>query len=286
MNQIEMGISKALAYADVFDFPLTQEEIFAWYIGKRAVSRPAITTALVQMSQRQMVDRSGVYYCLPGKEQLVVWRKNKLRSSTEKYVRAKRMATLLAKAPGVRGIFLTGSAAVDNAPADDDIDLMIITQNSRLWTTRLWITGMLEMMGVRRQPEQAQIQNRFCVNLYLDETEMTVEPEFQNLYTAHEVVLAKSLWERKHLSARFLQANRWVRDYLPNTVIPTTKYPNPPLQTPGILEKVCYQLQKMYMRQKMTRERVSGRVAYFHPRDMAKIVLGRYDQKLKDYAIN
>jgi hypothetical protein len=285
MTVTETGIIKAIAYADIFDFPLTKEEVFLWFMGNRPADRHTVLQSLDSLVKKRLIDLDGDYYFLPGKNQVVRVRKNRLKSSTQKYVRAVQVTKRLSIIPSISGIFLTGTVAVNNADLSDDIDLMIVTKPHWLWTTRMAVTGMLELMNVRRKPGQEKAKDTFCVNLYVDESAMAVPSRLQNLYTAHEVVLAKMLYEKEGLARRFMAANRWIKKYLPNTAVASVKNGIAPPSRGMFVENMNFRLQKLYMQPKMTRELVTEQQAYFHPKDMAKIVLSRYDQTLKRYEI-
>jgi hypothetical protein len=115
--------------------------------------------------------------------------------------------------PWVRLVALTGTRAMDNARADDDIDLMIITAANRLWLTRLLLTCLL-FPWLRRGK---QIARRLCLNLWLDETALAITP--QNLFTAHEICQAVPLYNQDKTYEKFIKANQWVKQYLANWTI-------------------------------------------------------------------
>ena len=285
MTHIETGIVKALVYADLFDFPLTKKEICARYIGNKTVKQEMVGQILADLVDRRRIDSDGTYYFLPGKNQLAGLRKNRLLPSTQKQMRATAIALQLARIPGVLGVALTGTVAVENAHAEDDIDLMIVTQPGRLWLTRLLVTGYLDLLGLRRKPGQEEVNNAFCVNLYVDAQGLEVPKQLQNLYTAHEVIQATFVWQQMELATYFLQENRWIKRFLPNVFIPQNRTLKRMSGKMSLVESLSYALQRWYMNRRKTREWVTQSQAYFHPKDMAKIVLSRYDQSLKDYEL-
>jgi hypothetical protein len=284
MTSIENGLLRAIAYADVFDFGLTKSELARRIIGKKYIDPKAVSKSLDLLLEQRRVEVRGDYVFFPGRNEVVHLRKTRLKPTTEKYLKAKRMAELLGKIPLVEGVFVTGTVAADNADDGDDIDLMIISRTNWLWTTRLLITVLVELMGKRRRPGQTEIKNTFCINLYLDEAGMEVPVTMRSIYTAHEVILAKCLFERNNVAARFLRTNRWIKDYLPNWVIKS--------QRDGIikrggswLEQSLYWVQKTYMSRKITKELITKRSAFFHPSDTAWVVIKKYQQKLRQYGI-
>ena len=280
MNSLELAILKTLAYADIFDYPLTLEEINRYLLAPGALQARAPGASKLLAAGK--ISQSGKYYFLPHRQKLVDIRKNREQFSLYKLRQARSIAQKLAKLPNVFGVFVTGALAVANTSASDDIDLLIITRANKLWTTRFLATLYLELMGVRRRPHTLKAANRICANMYLDETALSLPYAKRNLYTAHEVVQTKPLINKESIYERFLSANRWVLAYLPNTVIsPTVHRPLPTVHSSRLLEQIAYQLQYAYMRRKMTRETITPHSAFFHPRATSSEVLKKYGARLK-----
>lgn len=107
-------------------------------------------------------------------------------------------------------IALSGARAMNNASLADDIDLMIITAENRLWLTRLLVSFLLFPWLRRGQ----KISRRLCLNLWLDESALVIKT--QNLYTAHEICQLKPLYNRDQTYQKFISANLWYKQFLPN----------------------------------------------------------------------
>src|SRR5450759_3728460 len=74
---IERAIVKAVAYADVFDYPLTVDEIHRYLIGVPA-GRGAVRTALrTAPLVPDVLSRSGRYFTLAGRESAVDTRRSR-----------------------------------------------------------------------------------------------------------------------------------------------------------------------------------------------------------------
>jgi hypothetical protein len=59
-----------------------------------------------------------------------------------------RYVWLLGLVPFVRAVGLNGSQALGKQSAHSDIDLFIMTDTSRMWTARLFVSGILQFVGV------------------------------------------------------------------------------------------------------------------------------------------
>ena len=187
---------KTLAYSDIFDYPLTAEEVNRWIIKGDSLA-PA---------------KKGLFY-LPGRSNLVALRQRRRRYSRGKWGRVHRLVGYLKLFPWIKLVAVTGALAMNNAQADDDIDLMIVTQTNRLWLTRL--TVWLFLFAYWRRGKK--INNRFCLNLWLDETTLAIKQ--RNLYIAHEICQALPVLDRDQTYQKFIRANLWYKKFLPNWTV-------------------------------------------------------------------
>lgn len=196
-------ILKTLHYADIFDYPLRFEEIQKYSVETLAVE--VLKEILSQMG-------SGPYYCLPGREEIIELRKRREVYSQPKLKKARKVAALLKFIPWIKLIGVTGALAVENSDPGDDIDLIIVTAPKRLWLTRGLVVTFLRLTGQYRRP--GKIKDKICPNLMLSKDALDFPDH--DLFTAHEIVQMKPIYDRENTYQQFLQANRWLKDFLPN----------------------------------------------------------------------
>lgn len=58
---------------------------------------------------------------------------------------------LLSKISSLRMVALCNSRATGEANENSDIDLFIIAQSGKIWTTRFWATFWASILGIRRR---------------------------------------------------------------------------------------------------------------------------------------
>ena len=282
------AVLKTLCYADIFDYPLTKKELFRFLITKEKISEKDFFRILDMHIPG--VGRLGPYYFLNGKKNLAAERKKRGIESKKKMGKARRIAGFISFLPSIKFIGLSGSLSMNNCRKNDDIDLFIITSRKRLWTTRVIILAVLTFFGERRERNTMLGKDKICLNMLLSEDSIVISKNSRNLFTAHEVVQVKPLFNKDNMYEKFLYANKWTCSFLPNaTPYPWTKYS----QTQrnlfftsflfDAMEVVFFVLQYLYMRPRITSEVVSKSVARFHPKDMKGYVLSLY--KLKYRAI-
>lgn len=270
---------RALLYAAIFHFPLTEKELWERMICPTQTEKKVWQEKLkVWVSQGKIIKKKG-YYFLPGGEGNLYRRKREEKNWPAKFVLAQKTACLLAKIPSVYFVGLTGSLAVGVAKPAGDIDLMIITAPGTLWLTRFFIYLLLKIsrQPVRR-PGEKFVRDKLCLNLFLDSNCLSLDKDLQNLFIAHEIVLLKPLYDKNDIYQKFLSGNRWVGKYLPHAFKLRKKRfskfrANFFLK---FLNRFCFWLQKLNMYGKPRAKRISLTSAFFHPRDRTEKVLEKF----------
>lgn len=214
MSQSSQAILKTLAYSDVFDYPLTEKEIWQYLISEKIVSFEEIQNELHSLLESKRISKKDDYYFLQGRKKIVGIRKNRRKWSQKKLKIAKRVTSWLKTISWVKMIAVTGALAMKNAKKDDDIDLFFITASNRLWLSRGIIVSFLRLFGLYRRPQK--IKDMICPNMFLDKSHLKLPKEEQNLFTAHEVCQLKLIWQKDKIYQKFLKENRWVTTYLAN----------------------------------------------------------------------
>jgi len=258
-SPIKLAVLRTIAYASIFNYHLSFEELYRYLISSEPVSKTKLKPYFT--AKPQPVNRF----------------------SQLKWPVARRAAKILSFIPSIRLVAVTGALAMNNADKNEDIDLMIITAPNRLWLTRLLVLILLFPHLRRGQ----KINNRLCLNLWLDETSLNLKT--QNLFVAHEICQLKPLYNRDAAYQKFIAANLWYKQFLSNwTPVPTGSDPagkrsvlEAKLRGRTLLDKLeflSFHLQYAYMKPKITLERVGRHFAFFHPRPTGEIVLEKYHQ--------
>lgn len=272
-------ITATIAYADIFDYPLTPQEVRLWSIGKTTVALP---------NKR--------YMTLRGRNRLIVLRAQREKWAKKKWRRAMWVASYFRWIPSLLLVGVTGGLAMNNVKRDDDIDLFIITSRGTLWTSRLLISILTQALGVRRLPNQKYVTDKICLNMFMAENALALNPRERDLFAAHEILQMRPLWERDGTYSRFLNANTWVKEFLPNAWEEKQKLPITNNQSPNKLFSLCLDigywilriveqparlLQLWYMQTRRTSEVIEPGVLRFHPVDARTWVRNKYETRLK-----
>lgn len=213
MKQLEKTILRTLAYADIFDYPLTFEELHRFLIGQK-IDKAKLRKLINQASKIEQ--QAGRFHFFKNRKSLVSLRNKREKWSRKKITIAKRTASWLKLIPSIKMVALTGSLTMKNSDKNDDIDLLIVTRRNRLWLTRLLTVFLIELVAKRRRPKDKQFEDKICLNMFLDEDHLKIPYQEQDLFTAHEACQLMPLWEKEKVYQKFLKENQWVKKFLPN----------------------------------------------------------------------
>jgi len=252
-----------LLYADIFDYPLTPEEVVYWCVFQEVKTTFSLPPAVHK--QEDFVFTSG------GKS-LVSLRQKRHILAKEKWQIAKRASRLLRWVPTVELVGVTGGLAMENAKQDDDIDFLFIVAPGTIWMSRFLVIAVMEVFGMRRRPKAQNVKNAICLNMFMTSDALSLPTGERDLYTSHEVLQMWPLWERGGAYQKFLQENAWVKKFLPTAW--KHKYTNKKKQHTlrqrvwlfKFFEPWARMIQLWYMSGR-TNEVVSDTLLRFHPYD-------------------
>lgn len=265
---LAIAVAKTIAYGDYFNFPLSLEEIHFWLISPRLVPKSLIKKYTTVLKPKE-----------------IKLKKNLLANTKQKEIVALKLLKFIHLFPFIRLIAFTGSVAANNTKKNDDLDLLIITEPNTLWFTRPLLLFLLSLVFNRRHPgdnSSKKTKNAFCPNLWLDTLSLTVPKKRQNIYTAHEVLQVRPLFDRGDTYQNFIRSNRWTSHYLANAYHKLSHGKSPKKNSSTLFfspfffiapfNYLLFILQYLYMFPKKTTESVSLHAAYFHKNDLSPIL--------------
>ena len=258
-------LQKTINYASFFNASLTLEGLHFWLISPKKHSLVEVRNLLTKHpSLKKKIISTKDKYLL-----------KKTRLTNQKIKTVQKLVNVLKIVPSIKLIALTGSLSVNNPKKRDDIDLMIVVTPNTLWLTRPLVIFLTSTLSIRRKPRGMVTTNTICTNLWLDQLNLTVPKNKQNLYTAHEVLQTKPLFDRGGVHQQFVKKNIWTKKYLAtayNQIAKTSKISPLKVSQPNwLIEKLnllFFKLQYLYMKPKITKEHITLHSAYFHPRNL------------------
>lgn len=293
MGSSKESILKTLLYSDIFDYPLTKEEIWKFLISKNKEDKQSFLKYL--NLKNHLFDYKNNFYFIKGRIEIIKKRQEKEKYSLEKIKFAKKIIQKISLIPTVYFIGISGALAMKNSDKDDDIDLFVVTARNSVWTTRLMIVIMLNFLRVYRKRKDENVSNKICLNMLVDDSTLFFSKERNDLYTAHEIVQIIPIVNKNKTYEKLINSNIWIKDFLPNAfsqkpIIPfiskislINKAINYLLRIP-IIEFLARSIQFRYMKKHITKETISNNFLAFHPFDYKTHVLSSYKMRIAKYA--
>lgn len=200
---LAQAVLRTLAYSDIFDFPLTVDEIARYLIGYRATA-DEVRAALSELGAAVRGDSE--LHALAGRETIFALRRERAAHASMLWQHALRYGHIIARLPFVRMVAVTGALAADNVARGADIDYLIVTKPGWLWLCRAMA------LAVNRAARLGGLRAELCPNYLLSENALALQDV--DLFTAQELVRMLPLSGLDVYEA-MRAANRWSDDYLP-----------------------------------------------------------------------
>jgi hypothetical protein len=309
------NILATLAYYDILDFPLKEEEIFRFLINLKrlmpseelpAPSFDEVKAELEELKKDGSVNFSDGFYFLFERDYLVPLRLRRERIAKEKWKKVLQAIQLLKFLPYIKAIFASGSLAINNTEELGDLDVLIIVKHGRIWLSRLLISGLLSLIGMRRKYNEKVAPNKICLNHYITDKSLSIP--FHSIYTAQTYINLRPVFvSNPQIISEFYKANSWLLEYLVNFDFSLKRRG---LER-GFLAKIVSIIGEMVLNSKLgswleiwakywqvkrierhrKQDPPGGRVIYndyyleFHPGSVEKEIIEKYNRHLKNLGL-
>jgi hypothetical protein len=202
-EKAEATILKSLAYFDIFNYPLSEDEIrnFMGFYCNESDFRLAIRKLVFS----KIIFKFDEFYTLQNDPQVVQRRRNGNNRAKKLLPRAARIGSFLCRFPYVKAVAVSGSLSKNYADKKADIDFFIITKENRLWIARTFLHLFKKFTFLLGR------QHYYCMNYFIDEKAMIIQD--RNIYSAIEVVTLLPI--AGQVLNNFFKINDWTEEWLP-----------------------------------------------------------------------
>jgi len=253
--EIDEAIQKTIEYAGKFGMKLNKEQLWLRLMGSRVFLREefdkaSIRTKLTQQEPANIEIEKKMLETQKMIEEIVLGDKNILMAA------------------------VTGSVAAENCRKSDDIDILIVTRENRLWWCRLKLLFFLIKNKYKfRRHGRKEKGNEFCFNMWMEEKSLKIPVEKQNERSAVDLILLKVLIDRNNIYDNFLRKNNWAKKWVATGYNLKSKNQkskslkakeNKKNITGDVVNLLAFVGQYIYMLPKITKETVKLRSAFFH----------------------
>ncbi len=288
-QQAKQAIIKTLLYADIFDYCLTAAEVWKYEIAIKPYEKEVVVHVLESL--KKIVTKSQEYFMLSGRGHLIKLRKDRERIGEEKLQKAQKVSLILSYIPTIRFIGVSGSVAIKNAKKEDDIDLFFITEKNTVWISRLLVTAILQLLGIRRKYASLKVSDSICANMFIGSEALAFFNSQQNIYIAHEIAQLFPMFCVENTYDEFLQKNSWISKFLPNWN-PNNVYRSHRsfLRYTFVIFLRCFEVsvriaQQLYMKNKKTIEFTTSSIIAFHPSNTNKKIVSLFEERCRRYGV-
>ena len=282
-------ILKWLAYFDVFQHPLTFEEL-----GKLC----AVDSAIIEKHVGNIASEDRCFisenYVSINREvlKLVQDRKYKEQEAKKYFNKLPRYVRLIRNFPFVKGIAISGSLSKNVMYEAGDVDYFVITKENRMWLCRT-------LLILFKKTVLLNSRKYFCLNYFVDEKNLKIRDE--NIFTAVEIAYLLPVYNNEIFEELRMQ-NKWVDKFIPQIDHDISTVLLEKRKRSNLLEKILNKnigekLDIFFM--KLTYKRWQRKFSNFpkikfdqtmrsergvskhHPKDFQNTVLSTYQAKLK-----
>lgn len=211
------SIIKTLTYFDIFNTPLTREELHRWLWEEKVSDYTDFARRLDDLEKQNKIAKKSGYYFLPGREEIINTHQRAVPLVEEKMQIAVRGAKKIRWIPYVEAVFVCNTVAGGGVKKSSDIDVFIIIKNGRLWLSRLLTTIALSIFRLRR--DKKHISNKICLSFYatsdgLDFSKIKIaDPDIYLVYWLENLIPA---YDPNDALKKIRYKNQWAKKYLPN----------------------------------------------------------------------
>jgi hypothetical protein len=211
VNNLKMNVYATMAYFDIFDYPLTIEEIGKYLLWSSA-ERNELWTFL---NNDPGIQRYGDHYFFKGRRQIVDMRREREKVSEQYWRKVRKAVPWVQFVPFIRMAAVCNTLAINNATRDSDIDFFIVTKRGRLFLARTLLTLIFSVLGLRRHGKK--VAGRICLSFYVTDESLDLESiklGSGDIYLPFWMLTMKPVYG-KECYEKLIAENSWIRKYFP-----------------------------------------------------------------------
>lgn len=205
LTDIQADILKTALYYDVFNYPLTKQELYQNHSYK--VGSEEFQSGIENLVTQGFLFQTKEFYLLANSpESNILKRLNGNDLANRMFPIARRNSLFIAKFPFVSGVNISGSLSKNYYDEQSDIDYFIITKANRLWLCRTIFILYYKTLSKKRK-------KHFCLNYFISEADLVINDK--NPFVAKELAYLIPTVNKKTYQ-NLLENNSWYRAFYLN----------------------------------------------------------------------
>lgn len=221
MTDTARAVISTLAFFDLFDQPLSLYELYASFLGEQRNSWSAFREALDALAREGRVQITDGMVMLTDHPAVLEKRRQRQEWIAHKMKRAVRAARLLRRVPFVTAVFVCNRLAAGHPHEESDIDFFIVVRDGRLWFSRLLVTALLHIFGLRRHG--TTVADQVCLSFYVTTSALgfsAIKLDGDDVYLRYWIAEILPLWSCPQVIEKFWHENVWAHGALHQAPMP------------------------------------------------------------------
>jgi len=169
-NNIKEAIMEVIAFFDLFDYPLTELELWQYLSVKCCLFDIKNCLSLDILAADGILGADNGFYFLRGRKEIIKTKMARYNYADKKFKKAILVARFFKIIPWIRMIAVGNLIGQHNLKKQGDIDLFIITKKHRVWMTRFFCAGFARLFGLR--PTEKNARDKICLSFFVSEDAM------------------------------------------------------------------------------------------------------------------
>jgi hypothetical protein len=214
---VKESILRALAYYDLFAYPLTAKEIHQGLDIFSDLS--TVSEGLRQLEHEGLLFKFEEFYTLRNDQSVMTKRRVANEKAQVLLSKAHQKAKFISRFPFIRGIAISGSLSKNYADDKSDLDFFITTHPKRLWIARTVFILARRMLVAKKN------YKNYCLNYFIAEDLLALDE--RNLFTATELTTLIPVFGFVQYQ-KLMKANGWLSKFFPNHKVLSLSDESPP----------------------------------------------------------
>lgn len=214
-KETDKAIIETVAFFDLFDFPLTEFELWKYINVKCDLND--IQAVLNEKKSHDFIEEKNGFYFLAGRREIIKTREERRNYAERKIKKAARVSKLFKFIPWIKMVAVGNMIGADNLKDESDIDLFIITEQERIWLTRFFCASFAQLLGLR--PKENNTRDKICLSFFVSEEAMNLKKLMlggKDIYFICWLAGLRLVYNKTGTYEKFMEANGWIKEYLPN----------------------------------------------------------------------
>jgi len=213
---MKKSILKTILFFDIFNYPLTDLEIFRYLNLKCDYGEMREELKMIP----QIENKNSMYF-LKGRSEIYKTRMSRYNYTDRKFRRALFVSKIFRFIPWIKMIAIVNLIGSENLKDESDIDFFIITEKNRIWLTRLFSVLIIKILNLR--PKENDNRDKICLSFFISEEDLDLKKfmlknnfKREDYYFIFWLSGLFPIYDSDNMYKKLIEKNNWIFDFLPN----------------------------------------------------------------------